>query len=438
MATIKTFATSAPSTRLRSGARPAAGRRSSPAPSPSAAPPRQAPDAQIESAERFGHRFPIEDVQWEEPRSPAPVEPSPGAVSPGVVIQAQGGKGSDANRHRQSAKIDRRILQQEQRRRERHEREAPKRAKRGKTASRKRAAKEERKKLRKKKETYLGLPEDKAWKEIIDARYHHLGPQTFDRGLHKPAEEPSEHDSGGEELSEASDTDDGYAEPGYLKSILAARKHVAGRIGERVDADFLEEVHGLATAHKQEGAEYHSGYRTEHDDEVNVSYTAKDHKGGDYEKNDPVVARAIHELDPDVTRAFATHGFDEMPTQGQHDDLNLHFLPKSRDQVRGETNKILDRYYKKLGKIEPDVEGASDRKLHLIAQTHRRLENLHPFIDANTRTNRLILHKMLVENGMSPAILENPLAVHLQSDAEWAKTLRAGMGRWQKAAGRGR
>ena len=85
-------------------------------------------------------------------------------------------------------------------------------------------------------------------------------------------------------------------------------------------------------------------------------------------------------------------------------------------------------YYNSLEKAKNKRE-----KLVLIASTHRKLENLHPFIDGNSRTNRLILHKMLVENGMSPVILENPLAVHLQSNEKWADTLDKGMKDWDKA-----
>ncbi len=115
-------------------------------------------------------------------------------------------------------------------------------------------------------------------------------------------------------------------------------------------------------------------------------------------------------------------------TLGEHDDLYLWYKTKSAAEVRAEVNKIMNFYYAGLKKAKN-----RDQALLLVATTHRKLENLHPFIDANSRTNRLILHKMLVENGMSPVILDNPLEVPLKSNAEWAGELGKGMQKWDDA-----
>lgn len=57
----------------------------------------------------------------------------------------------------------------------------------------------------------------------------------------------------------------------------------------------------------------------------------------------------------------------------------------------------------------------SKRKLHplmLAFEFHRRYEFIHPFLDANGRTGRLIMNKILISNGYSPIIVykENKLA----------------------------
>ena len=390
----------------------------------------------------------------------APAAAGPSAAAPGAAVQMQGGgRASNANRYRESGKLNQRIRKQERKQASKRaaqperprltpaqrRRQAEERARR--QAERQRQVRERERQAAQKKEwqkTYMGLSNRNAWQEIIDARDHETGPKTYDRGLHAPEDwEDLGYESREEAVAE-------HAEPGYLKSAMNARRYVAGRMGERVDADFLEQVHAVAAAHKREGEGYHGGYRGAEDTESSVSFHATDDGGEDYERGAP--AEALQQLEPGVTRAFAVDPVDEdshefgnlsereqemggrmVDTQGEHGNLHLHFLPKPRDQVKGHVNTILDDYYPGLGQIQPGAEDEQDQRLGLVARTHRRLENLHPFIDANTRTHRLVLHKMLVENGMTPAVLDNPLQVHLQSDEEWAGTLRAGMQKWQEA-----
>lgn len=289
---------------------------------------------------------------------------------------------------------------------------------RGRAAARRRARRRRQRRLRAAKGRFLGLPQERAWREIVDARHHELGENVYDEGLHRPENWAEE----GYESEEAARQD--FAEPGYLESAMRARAFVAGRIGKRVDADFLEQVHALASRHKEESEDYHRGYRTRADKESHASFDAPE----DYQVGQP--AAAVRELDPRFTVAHSDDGFTEnladLPAgTGNETSLLLHFPAKRPRALKAEVNNILGHYYRRIGR-----QRTQGQKLRLIARTHRRLENLHPFLDANTRTNRLILHKLLVENGMSPVVLENPLQVHLHSDEEWAGVLAQGMERW--------
>jgi len=332
---------------------------------------------------------------------------------PGVIQRQR----NHANRYMASNKLNRKINQQQNRQVARHEAGAPQRAKKKLKKQQKKKRKEGQKKAW--KNQFMGLGKDKAWKEVIDGSFHDLGPGTFDEGLH-----------------------DADPEPGYLGSMMKAREYVGNTMGTRVDAQYLERVHELSASHKNEEEDYHGGYRTEDDTQISVAYRAKedvDSEEGDYVKGDPEAA--IRELDPNVTRAFHDKRLDDEDynpdenigktapaTLGSDANLLLWFKTKKAAQVKDEVNKIMGSYYAQLKR------GMSrEESLLLIATTHRKLENLHPFIDANTRTNRLILHKMLVENGMSPVILDNPLEVHLKSNAEWAGVLEEGMQKWQEA-----
>lgn len=292
---------------------------------------------------------------------------------------------------------------------------------RGRAAARRRARRRRQRRLRSAKGRFFGLPQERVWREIVDARHHEHGANVYDQGLHRP-EDWEEAGYGSEEEARQD-----FAEPGYLESAMRARAFVGSRIGQRVDADFLEQVHALASSHKEETEDYHRGYRTRADKESHVRFDAPE----DYQVGAP--AAAVRELDPRFTVAHRDDGLTENladlpPGTGNEESLLLHFPAKRPKALKAEVNNVLGHYYRRIGR-----QRTREQKLRLIARTHRRLENLHPFLDANTRTNRLILHKLLVEQGMSPVILENPLKVHLNSDEEWAGVLAQGMERWQQA-----
>lgn len=68
----------------------------------------------------------------------------------------------------------------------------------------------------------------------------------------------------------------------------------------------------------------------------------------------------------------------------------------------------------------------------MIARLHKNLEYLHPFKDANTRTNLALLNKLLVEYGFEPVILDDPNQSYTQTVDEWAGLLQRGMDRWSE------
>ncbi|HUP68545.1 MAG TPA: Fic family protein [Acidimicrobiales bacterium] len=49
--------------------------------------------------------------------------------------------------------------------------------------------------------------------------------------------------------------------------------------------------------------------------------------------------------------------------------------------------------------------GASERPLEELATAHNRFEQIHPFLDGNGRTGRLLLNLVLVRLGYAPAII---------------------------------
>lgn len=263
---------------------------------------------------------------------------------------------------------------------------------------------------------YLGLNPDKAWLEIIDGQHHELGPEVFDQALH---------------TEDAEETD---KEPGYLESALAARKYGASTLGQKMNSDMYLKMHALATAHKHEDQEgFHAGYRTEKDDEVHAAYGAIDEDGGDYVPGKHIPP--LQEIDPAIAKAVTDPSgeYDDPPpvsewpaTKEGDAHFALWYLPKTQQQVAQHAEDIFGNYYASLEKVE-----SHEDKLHLIATAHRQLENLHAFMDGTSRTNRIVLHKMLVENGMTPTILDKPTLSPLRTNQEWAEEIELGMAKWQ-------
>ena len=66
------------------------------------------------------------------------------------------------------------------------------------------------------------------------------------------------------------------------------------------------------------------------------------------------------------------------------------------ENVEEELNKLIKWYRQNKGKIHP---------LILAFEFHKSYEFIHPFTDANGRTGRMIMNKILISNGYSPIIV---------------------------------
>jgi Fic family protein len=75
----------------------------------------------------------------------------------------------------------------------------------------------------------------------------------------------------------------------------------------------------------------------------------------------------------------------------------------SPEKVKEELYNLLKWYKNNRNKIHPII---------LAFEFHRRYEYIHPFLDGNGRTGRLIMNKILMSNGYSPIIVykDNKLA----------------------------
>lgn len=73
-----------------------------------------------------------------------------------------------------------------------------------------------------------------------------------------------------------------------------------------------------------------------------------------------------------------------------------------------------------------------EKKIRCIADLFQTLEWLHPFRDGQTRTDLVLLSKLLCEQGFNPAFLEEPSASSFCFLDEWVSYLKNGMAQWRE------
>jgi prophage maintenance system killer protein len=128
---------------------------------------------------------------------------------------------------------------------------------------------------------------------------------------------------------------------------------------------------------------------------------------------------------------WKTTRFGLVALEGAHYDDELFFFsnfPKDikvsnlqdKDLIRSLIQDTLAYYYKKISETE-----SKEKKLSIICETIIRLEQLHPFADANCRTFCIILlNKLLLANGFYPALQHNPNKFGGYSTAEMKEELQ--------------
>jgi hypothetical protein len=108
-------------------------------------------------------------------------------------------------------------------------------------------------------------------------------------------------------------------------------------------------------------------------------------------------------------------------------EFGIAYTGKTAEETRERTQQILDRY-------QHDIQGAmSDHeKLTVIGRAVQDLYRSHVFEDGNTRTTVFtVMNRMLLDNGLSPSILQEPKAAAGFSGPEFVQHMREGQQRFQ-------
>lgn len=114
--------------------------------------------------------------------------------------------------------------------------------------------------------------------------------------------------------------------------------------------------------------------------------------------------------------------------------------PKEHEKI---VQALFDRYNSEIDQINKrlknsssndDVQSLLNEKVDAVAHLYQMLEWLHPFIDGQGRTDLVLKDKLLCEEGLNPAILDEPYTSTYSTLSNWTSDLKIGMERWKKEA----
>lgn len=251
---------------------------------------------------------------------------------------------------------------------------------------------------------YWGLGRESKWMESIDGRYHHLGKDTFDRGLHA-----------------------GTVEPGFIGSMERAFNFVEQAINRKIDANWYLNLHKHTCAHFNGdpsaflmGQEKVGVFRGSDDP---ICCTLADYYGVS-----PEAKAEFEALNREIETEFGPgYGLGEMTyTHSFSQSTRLNYKVMSRNQVLRIFNKFLTTFYREI-----ESATTSDAKLTTIAKLHQRLEWLHPVKDGTARTSTALMNKLLTDYGFHPAILDYPHVSSSYTLRKWKEYLQVGLVKWE-------
>ena len=91
------------------------------------------------------------------------------------------------------------------------------------------------------------------------------------------------------------------------------------------------------------------------------------------------------------------------------------------EDVSKKMQELTEWFETQRGKMEP---------IELAARFQHRLVSIHPFVDANGRTSRLLMDRILAEFGYPPPILADSSLDLSLTEAQWVNEVKAGIGRY--------
>lgn len=266
------------------------------------------------------------------------------------------------------------------------------------------------------------LPQDELWRLFIDGFRQEEGKYAFDKGI--------------------------MAEGGYYASMEMAWKKMVKEIDKPLTVDYLVKIHEAAVGKLKEDGRNLKVLRGPNDTPESFGLIAKKDDLDNPDWN--CTKEGIREF-----LEFVRENKEQLSLDGQEYALNVIVnnrpFPVEYNIYRNDRTleEIVDELYAaaKEAKLQFNARGdarvgatkiladynaniatakTEKEKLYAIVDCVARLERLHSFQDANCRTMILVLNKLLMQNKLSPTILENPNRMDALSKAELIREIKIG------------
>jgi prophage maintenance system killer protein len=249
---------------------------------------------------------------------------------------------------------------------------------------------------------------DDKWREYVRGNHQDQGPTAYDND--------------GTEFGRKLPTGTSYG-----ASMTASQNKVSGSLGVPMSPGYVQDLHDTGSAHLSSPPDWRS-----------------ERSGNSYDGRIGVTLLDAHADNEGVATArqsktmeyHGRQGGEQRTHSGQMEltgppTHRITTAPMSSDSVKATLTQIMDSYDQTIAAAH-----TRDQILDAIARFTQELARLHPFEDANTRTNMLLLNKLLAENGLPLAIVDDPKNFYLNKLSAWRAKIEAGMAKWQSAGGK--
>lgn len=230
-----------------------------------------------------------------------------------------------------------------------------------------------------------GVAPHQLWRLVINGDMHAVGYGCFDR-----------------------------REPGYLDGMMVGLQRMLETVDAPPTADLLNVLHHAAVHGVSDGTRdggFVTGFRA-----TGSSFGLL--------PGQTMSLQGMIELQDKLATGIL-HGWSNLAGQGRMPALSSSV--KTPAEVRTKVDVLFGRYHAEIAAADTE-----DAKLTAIVRCVQDLEQVHPFTDGNIRTMVFLLgNKLLMQNGMPPAIYADPNVFDAFSEKELVAIVKQGQDRFR-------
>lgn len=243
------------------------------------------------------------------------------------------------------------------------------------------------------------FPQSKIWMMLMDGKYHATrGKYGFEN------------------------------EKGYMSALMSAFTNMLQNLTDELTVDSYAYLHDLAVngVYNRNGTPMDKGYRNNQTEAEGFGVDNDTWSSDGYDElSEKYRNRNTKKQSSSVGWALA---LDPKGMVGPSVETKIMKIkPLAQTQCKRFAGVVINDYHEELRRAETEED-----KLRAIARCCQDLDQLHLFVDGNIRTvTFLLLNKLLLQNNLSPVIMEEPNVFDCKSIAELIDAIKAGQKKFE-------